>query len=747
MVALAFVVWMGGCGEKAVLPVAETEAERSEAGKVMEAAHVFSPETSWIWDDTDDGDTWMCLRKTFVLSEAEAKEVRGYLAADSKYRLYVNGTPVIREGAIKRGMSPDSIYYDSVDLSDAFVAGENTIAVLAWYFGESGAFGYHTSKKAAFLMELDAGDHKLSTDGTWKVKRNPAFSHYDESNPRLPEYDINYHASLEEGWTEPGFDDGGWSDAVVKGKAGELPWGRLLERPVPMFWFGEETEFENGSDYTDYCSEERTTIRLFLPGRKNIQFVPCFTLEADAAEKEVLLKTDAWEDHNGNSVMLRYYTKEGLQEFESPAWQNGEEVILELDPGIRIKNAGFIPTGYFSEEGFAGSFVCSDPFYEKLWEKAQRTLYVNMRDSFMDCPNRERSQWFADAVLEMEMAAACMDPEALRLYAEAVRTTVNFPRKRAFASVVPTNDDALAIIPAQVLMGFSGLYDYYLYTGDRELLDETYEAIRDYLLKWKVKKNGTVKYPFGGSWEWGDSTQWTDYPLILSLWYQTDMQVMERVAEVLDKEEDALLFHGRSEEIGRLLRTSFLTEEGYLSSPDAPYTDERVQALAILNGVFEEGEYDAPGRLFAAGYTDPYFGGTSCYPLMEYYVEKACFAAGFPDVALMRMKERYREMVEGENAKSTLWEYWNYQQGTSNHAWAGGPLVLMARELAGVKPVEPEYEVFEVKPVVPDQMEGFSSFSVHVPTPKGDIVVEWKDGETEPLTVIEPPGTRAVMTE
>ena len=81
LVALAFVVWMGGCGEKAVLPVAETEVERSEAGKIMETAHVFSPETSWIWDDTDDGDTWMCLRKTLVLSEAEAKEVRGYLAA------------------------------------------------------------------------------------------------------------------------------------------------------------------------------------------------------------------------------------------------------------------------------------------------------------------------------------------------------------------------------------------------------------------------------------------------------------------------------------------------------------------------------------------------------------------------------------------------------------------------------------------------------------------------------------------
>ncbi|MFR7465122.1 MAG: hypothetical protein ACLUVG_09725 [Phocaeicola vulgatus] len=29
-----------------------------------------------------------------------------------------------------------------------------------------------------------------------------------------------------------------------------------------------------------------------------------------------------------------------------------------------------------------------------MWEKSQRTLYITMRDTYMDCPDRERAQWW-----------------------------------------------------------------------------------------------------------------------------------------------------------------------------------------------------------------------------------------------------------------------------------------------------------------------------------------------------------------
>ena len=59
-------------------------------------------------------------------------------------------------------------------------------------------------------------------------------------------------------------------------------------------------------------------------------------------------------------------------------------------------------SGYNTE--FDGSFVSDDEFFNTLWIKARDTAYVNIRDTFMDCPDRERAPWLGDAVNEMQIA-------------------------------------------------------------------------------------------------------------------------------------------------------------------------------------------------------------------------------------------------------------------------------------------------------------------------------------------------------
>lgn len=44
---------------------------------------------------------WVCFRKTFELAEAPSENTLR-ISADSKYRLYVNGEIVVREGQLKR---------------------------------------------------------------------------------------------------------------------------------------------------------------------------------------------------------------------------------------------------------------------------------------------------------------------------------------------------------------------------------------------------------------------------------------------------------------------------------------------------------------------------------------------------------------------------------------------------------------------------------------------------------------------
>ena len=84
------------------------------------------------------------------------------------------------------------------------------------------------------------------------------------------------------------------------------------------------------------------------------------------------------------------------------------------------------------------------------------------------------------------------------------------------------------------------------------------------------------------------------------------------------------------------------------------------------------------------------------------------------DEAKDRMQQRYEAMIEDEC--STLWEKWSKLTGTRNHAWSGGPLVIMSKYFAGIRPVKPGYDEFVIKP----QM----AISCVVPSVKGLIKVK-----------------------
>ena len=109
---------------------------------------------------------------------------------------------------------------------------------------------------------------------------------------------------------------------------------------------------------------------------------------------------------------------------------------------------------------------------------------------------------------------------------------------------------------------------------------------------------------------------------------------------------------------------------------------------------------------------------------MEYYVLESLCRIGEYSLAEQRMCERYKEMIEEDY--STLWENWIKKDGTSNHAWSGGPLVIMSKHIAGIKPLTAGYEKFEVKP----QYDLHETISCTVPAIIGDIKLEvtTKDG-------------------
>jgi len=121
---------------------------------------------------------------------------------------------------------------------------------------------------------------------------------------------------------------------------------------------------------------------------------------------------------------------------------------------------------------FTGWFKTNDKFYERLWGKAVRTLYVTMRDTYMDCPDRERAQWWGDMVNKSGEAFYALSPSAATITKKGILELINWQREDGtIYSPIPEGNWNKEL-PGQMLasIGYYGFWNYYLNTGDKETL-------------------------------------------------------------------------------------------------------------------------------------------------------------------------------------------------------------------------------------------------------------------------------------
>ena len=88
------------------------------------------------------------------------------------------------------------------------------------------------------------------------------------------------------------------------------------------------------------------------------------------------------------------------------------------------------------------------------------------------------------------------------------------------------------------------------------------------------------------------------------------------------------------------------------------------------------------------------------------------------------------ESVWGKMIDAGATTFWETIKGASDfgnagslcHGWSAAPVYVLYHDLLGVRPIEPGFAKFAVEPL----SQAISSCSGTVPTPSGDITVEWK---------------------
>ncbi len=680
----------------------------------------------WIWDKDNltEENVWMCFIKKISL-EAVPQELVAHISADSKYWLYINGETVVFEGNVKRGPEKTGGYYDSTDIAPYLKEGENSICALVWYWDDETSYSYCGSGQGGLLFEAVNEDISIVSDESWKVKRNSAYidSALYPPNYRLPEYSIYFDARKDIDWMNEAYDSSSWENATEYAVGGEGAYGKLYPRGIPFLKDYGLKEYENSDVYENYTVNCLFGEEITVDIPYNAQLTPYLKVIAPTGKK-IRITT---ENTLIGAVSTTYITKEGEQEFEALGWVNGEHITYKIPYGVTVVSLMYRETGY--DSSFCGDFKCDDEFFNSLWQKSLRTLYVTMRDSFMDCPDRERAQWWGDVTSEMIMTMYSMDSNSYLLYQKGVEAMLSHvDDTKVLQTVVPISGDYFEL-PVQQLAGIVGFLTYYEYTGDAAFLEKVYDASVDYLKLWEIGDKNLVVHR-AGSWDWADWGNKADMTAIENAWVYYALSATEEMARTLGKDDDILFITERKETIKEGYKALW-TEAGY-KSEDVRKPDDRANALAVLSGLADKEQY--------ATITDVLTTTKNSSPYMEYYVLEALCTMGEHEAAADRIKDRYSGMM-GEDY-STLWEFWDSWRGTKNHAWSGGPLVIMSKHFAGITPLEAGYEKVKIEP----QYTLSDSMSCTVPSVKGLITFGYKKtSEKYVVDLSVPQGVKAVL--
>ena len=690
-------------------------------------------QAKWIGTSYVAGDTniWTSFRKEIILKNV-AKTVEVKIATDSKYWLWINGKLVVFEGELKRGPNPRDTYYDELDIAHYLQKGKNTIAVLTWYWGRDG-FDHKSSGKPALLFQATIGDKMVMSDKSWKAIRHPAFGNTGLPLPnyRLPEFNIHFDARKEIGkWQLENFNDNGWTNAIEYGSPPVAPWNDLIKRPIPLWKDSGLLIYVNQADIPKQSNGKLIIAKL----PKNITITPYLEITAPAGLK-IDIRTDNYKGGSEYNVRTEYITKEGVQEFETLGYMNGHEVQYDIPAGVKIISLKYRETRYNAER--VGEFSCNDIFYNKLWQKSYNTLNVNMRDAIQD-PDRERAQWWGDAVIEIgEILYAC-DTNGYMAIQKAIRNLVDWQKPDSVLySPVPSGSWGKEL-PAQMLasIGKYGFWYYYQYTGDTAIIRYVYPAIKKYLGLWKLGDDGLVIHRAGG-WDWMDWGKDIDTALLDNAWFYMALDAASSMAVLTGNEDDTLKYHSQMHSIKENFDRQFWNGEAYKSPVNKGVVDDRGNGLAVVAGLVEPAKFEAIKKVLQAEF--------HASPYMEKYIMESFFIMHDAAAGLARMKKRYANMVNSQ--LTTLWEGWGigsegYGGGSYNHGWSGGPLTLLSQYVAGIAPDKPAYKTFSIIP----QPGNLNEIHCIAPSSKGNITMDLSREKNKlKMEVIIPVNTQATV--
>jgi alpha-L-rhamnosidase len=375
---------------------------------------------------------------------------------------------------------------------------------------------------------------------------------------------------------------------------------------------------------------------------------------------------------------------------------------------------------------YKGSFRCSDEQINIIWDVAAYTLHLTTREFFIDGIKRDRWMWSGDAYQSYLMNYYLFFDSP-----SVSRTTFALRGKDPVTSHINTIMD-------YTFYWFLGIYDYYQYTGNKELIEQLYprmKSLMDYCLS-RRNEEGMMQ-GLAGDWVFID---WADFKMSKAgevsfeqLLFCRSIETMALCANLMNDTVNEKNYSFLASELKSKIFTAFWSdkaqafihnrENGVKSTRVTPFTNMFAVLFDYLDAdrtrAVKENVLLNPNALKI---TTPY---------MRFYELEALCKLGEQKHVLKEIRGYWGGMIK--LGATTFWEKYNPEEKNPEllamygrpfgkslcHAWGASPIYLLGKYYLGVKPGSPGYNTYSIEPCLGDLqwIEG------DVPTPEGKIHV------------------------
>lgn len=695
------------------------------------------------------------------------------ISAADRYRLYINGSSLIcgpRKG------DRFSRYYETVNIAPHLKKGFNAITVRVTYYPPSavswkewGPLSVWTSELGPMLIlsgcvKLNDGIlTDLSTGKTsWTASIDKSYE-LDNSRGWCVIQTEKFYAEEYNGWRKSialGLPAAVDSSASGIGAHGEVHTLALSPRIIPNM-------YEKSGEFLRIV-EGNSTVR-FTNNKAVIAAGETAVLELDAGTLTTAyfkMKTKGKGAKITVTYAERYFPKDNnvpFCEMKRDDWKNGiiygqsdeiypceKETIFESgwfrtfrlvrigitakDHPVAIEFPNFIETGYPLHAKAKLSFENAD--MEKLWEMSLRTLKCCMHETYEDCPYYEQMQYEQDTRLEALFTYAVSGDTRLAQNAIWDFHCSKLPNG-LLQSRYPSPE--IQVIPGFSLYWIHMLYEYVVQSGDTDCIRgylPTVDGILNYFDE-HINSDGLIQNL--GYWEFADwVAQWDlgvpeaikhGASTLHNLNYSLALQAAAHLASLCKRDGLAEEYIKRSDNINEsVIRLCYDHENGLIrEGTDFKQFSQHTQVLAVLSEALT-GE-DAKRAIRLSMSEEDVL---KCTFPWHYTVFRAAEKAGLYEEVFANLWGQYSAILQRN--LTTMPEGKSYDRSDC-HAWSASPLYEYVRMVLGVKPIGIGWEGVEVCP----HAVGVLKMSGRVPTPKGDIFVDWRiDGEVMHVIVETP---------